>query len=170
MARPQYDAVDQITIQCLRPLRASTLLSSSTPSGGSCGGPGSLPLLATLFQVTAQSCWARAGAGHTEDAQRAGGVLCNGLVQVISSLQCSNAGLSRQHVLVSSCLCRCCEFLKTAWQIASPVPPVKDDCSDDKERCAAIDDCSSDKERLLVCCHQAQPCSKVLGGTPSPSN
>ena len=35
------------------------------------------------------------------------------------------------------------------------MPPIKDDCSIDKERCAAIDDCSNDKERCaaVTCSH-----------------
>ena len=106
-------AVDQVTSHCLRPWQESTLLSCSTPC---CRSAGSLAIFATLCQLATQSCWARAGAGHTEDAWRAGG---DSILQVTRGLQCSNARLSSLTLKttgasVKRTICRCFEFLKRA--------------------------------------------------------
>ena len=106
-------AVDQVTSHCLRPWQALTLLSCSTPC---CCSAGSLATLATLCQLTTQSCWAGAGAGHTEDARGAGG---DSILQVTRGLQCSNTPLSSLTLKttganVKKYICRCFEFLTRA--------------------------------------------------------
>ena len=79
--------------ECLRPSRASTLLTTSVPCSRGAAWRSRAVLASLCQQWTTESCRAVAGAGHAENAQRVSRVARDGLVQVVSGLQCSDAGL-----------------------------------------------------------------------------